>query len=246
MAISATQGKRIYIGARIDAKTSDFTYGDLTAALASKTAIGWLENLGQFGDEAQEITFDAIDLGRTIKLKGSRNAGNLALVAGLDAQDAGQVALIAAEKTPDDYAFEVVWNDAVGGGQPTSRRFIGKVMTASESYDTVNNVIKLNASIGINSNIVKLAAAATPPVAPTFTTQPTITGAGATKTATVGIVTGTLPVSFSVRWKLNGAEIARDVLTLDTTGLTGSLTVESVATNIAGAATGTSTATVLS
>lgn len=246
MAISATAGKKIYIGGKLAAKTSNFTASDFTAALASKVAIGWVENLGTFGDEATEITFESIDTGRTQKLKGTRNAGNLALVIGYDPNDPGQVALLAAEKTPDDYAFEVEWNDAAGAGQPTVRRFIGKVMTASEAYDTVNNVIRLNATIGINSNIVQIAAAATPPVAPTFTTQPTISGAGATKTATVGVVTGTLPVSFSVRWKLDGAIVATDVLTFDTTGLAGSLTVESVATNIAGTATGTSTAVTLS
>lgn len=246
MAISATAGKKIYIGGKLAAKTSNFVAADFTAALASKVAIGWVENLGTFGDEATEITFESIDTGRTQKLKGTRNAGNLALVIGYDPNDPGQVALLAAEKTPDDYAFEVEWNDAAGGGQPTVRRFIGKVMTASEAYDTVNNVIRLNATIGINSNIVQIAAAATPPVAPTFTSQPTISGGGATKTATVGVVTGTLPVSFSIRWKLDGVIVATDVLTFDTTGLTGSLTVESIATNIAGTATGTSAATTLS
>lgn len=158
MALSVTARTKLYIGGVLPFKTTDYIESDFTTALTNAKAIGFLENLGSFGDEATEITFEAIDFGRTLKLKGTRNAGSIALVAALDESDQGQAALIAAEQTDDNYAFKVEWDDAVVGGDPTTRYFIGMVLTASEQYDTVNNVKRLNATIGINSNIVKVAA----------------------------------------------------------------------------------------
>ncbi|MGV6875929.1 hypothetical protein ACUSIJ_24995 [Pseudochelatococcus sp. B33] len=245
MAISATAGKKIYIGGKLPAQTTDFIAADFTAALAAKVPVGWVENLGTFGDEATEITFESIDTGRTQKLKGTRNAGNLALVVGFDPNDPGQQALLAAEKSPDDYAFEVEWNDAEGGGQPTVRRFVGKVMSASEAYDTVNNVIRLNVTIGINSNIVQIAAAATPPVAPTFSVDPSISGGGDTKTGVLGTFSGTLPINVATRWKLDGNIVAINVTSFDSTGLLGDLVFEVTLSNAAGSVTRASTAVTL-
>ena len=74
-------------------------------------------------------------------------------------QRLSQIALLAAEKTIHDYAFRVVFNDAPAGGTPSERLFIGKVMSASEQLDQANNAMKLNASIAINSNVVRVAAA---------------------------------------------------------------------------------------
>lgn len=155
--IFATAGAKLYIGAALAAQADDFVLGDFSGQ--SWVRINWMENIGSFGDEAASITFDAIEQARTQKLKGTRNAGDMSVVCGIDYEDAGQIALRAAEATPNNYAFKVEFNDAPSGGTPSERYFIGLVMSARESLDTANNVMKLNATIGINSNIVRVNAA---------------------------------------------------------------------------------------
>lgn len=152
--IFATAGAELYIGAALASQTTDFVLADFAGQ--SWVQIGWMENIGAFGDEAASITFDAIEQQRTQKLKGTRNAGDMSVVCGIDYEDAGQIALRAAEATPNNYAFKVLFNDAPSGGTPSERYFIGLVMSARETLDTANNVMKLNATIGINSNIVRV------------------------------------------------------------------------------------------
>lgn len=150
--ISATAGSDVYIGGPQAAQSADFVQADFNTH--SWVALEWLENIGQFGDESSEITFDAIGEGRTQKLKGIRNAGNLELVMGIDWEAVGQAAIRQAQLSPLDFAFRIDFNDAPSGGSPSQRFFIAKVMTARESLEGANNVIKLNATLGINSNIV--------------------------------------------------------------------------------------------
>jgi hypothetical protein len=81
------------------------------------------------------------------------------IVCGIDPNDPGQQAVIAAEKEIHDYAFKLVFNDAPPGGTPSERYFIAKVMSQSEQYDQATSVMKLNISLGVNSNVVRVAAA---------------------------------------------------------------------------------------
>lgn len=155
--IFATAGAKIYIGPAMAGQLDDYVLGDFAGF--SWVEIGWTENLGAFGDESSEITFDAIGQGRTIKLKGTRNAGNMELVAGVDSADAGQIALRAAETVANDYAFKIEFNDAPPAGDPSERYFVAKVMSVREQMDGANNVVRINASLGINSNIVRVNAA---------------------------------------------------------------------------------------
>lgn len=152
--IFATAGTKVFIGSTLAPKSEDFVEADFSGI--SWTEIAWLENIGQFGDESVEITFDAIGESRTQKLKGTRNAGNMDLIAGVDSEDPGQEALRSAEQDADDYAFRVDFNDAPDGGTPSQRFFIGKVMTAREQLDTANSVVRLAGRVSINSNIVRV------------------------------------------------------------------------------------------
>lgn len=158
MPIYSTSGSAVDIGQPLPAQSTDFIESDFAAQ--SWVPIGWLESIGAFGDESAEVTFDAIGEGRTQKLKGTRNAGNMELVCGIDYEDDGQATLRGAETEIFDYAFRVTFNDAPSGGTPSYRYFVAKVMTARETLDGANNVMKLNATLGINSNIVYVNAAA--------------------------------------------------------------------------------------
>lgn len=162
MTIYSTAGAKVFVGAAKASQTTDFVAADFTGE--SWTEIGSLESIGSVGDTSSEITFDDISKARTLKLKGSRNAGNMELVAGINYSDAGQIAMIAAEKTPNDYAFKIEFNDkpATGASPKNSQRlFIAKVMSAAEALDTANSVMKVTFSLGVNSNIVRVNASET-------------------------------------------------------------------------------------
>lgn len=158
MAIYAANGAKLFLGAALAAKSVDFVLEDFDDQVWGE--VKELESLGQAGDTSAEITFDSIGEGRTKRLKGTRNAGSMDIVCGLDADDAGQTALVAAEKTAYDYAVKVVLNDAPSGGTPSTRYFIAKIASAVEVMDAANNVLKLNVSLWVNSNIVKVNRAA--------------------------------------------------------------------------------------
>lgn len=160
MTIFTTAGTRIYIGGPLAAKSSDFIVADFAGQSALWVEIDETEGLGSAGDTSAEVTFDAVNSARTRRLKGTRSAGTMDIVCGLDPNDPGQIALIAAERTKGDYAFRVVLADAPVGGTPSERLFVAQVGSAAEQYDTANSVAKLNASLWINSNIVKIAAEA--------------------------------------------------------------------------------------
>lgn len=159
MTIYATNGSRLFIGGPLAAKSADFVFADFAGQSALWKEVGETEGLGTVGDTSAEITFDGIAAGRTRRLKGTRNAGSMDVVCGIDYEDEGQQALLAAEKTPHDYAFKLVLNDAPAGGTPSERYFVAKVASVAEALDSANSVMKLNASLWVNSNVVKVDAA---------------------------------------------------------------------------------------
>lgn len=151
MAISTSAGVQIFIGSSTIAENlSQF----LTE---SYTEIGEVEDLGEFGDESEIVTFLSLADSRTRKLKGSRDAGDLALVVGADDADAGQDALIAAEATTFDYNFKVVLNDAATlGGTPSEHYFYAKVTSKRLSVGAANNVVRRTFTLGINSAVTSV------------------------------------------------------------------------------------------
>lgn len=160
----ATAGTKVSVGPAKAFTGTDFTATDFTTGSPTWTRVLGTTNIGSAGDTAELITSNQIDTGnpevsRTRKMKGSRNAGSMQLVCDLDYADPGQLALVAAEKTKESYAFKVEFNDAPVGGTPSVRYFVALVMSASEQLDEANNVMKLNATLEIDSNIVRVAAA---------------------------------------------------------------------------------------
>lgn len=158
MAIYSTAGAKLFIGPAKAPGANDFTLSDFeTSPPISWTEVNPMESLGTFGDSSESITFDAINRGRRIKLKGVKDAGTLEVSCGLDYSDAGQIALRAAQASPNDFAFKIQFNDAPAGSgaTPSLRYFVGQVLSASEALDTASSVMKMNCSIAINSNVVR-------------------------------------------------------------------------------------------
>lgn len=166
MPVFSTAGSTLYIGGPLNAPNK----GDMAVAdFAGQTAL-WkeiipIENLGRAGDVSEEIMFTAIngnnpgEQPRVRKMKGAKNAGNMEVIIGIDYEDEGQIALLAAEKSSRSFAFKMVFNDAPATGTapaPSQRLFVAYVMSAAEQLDEANNVMKLNASLSIDSNIVRV------------------------------------------------------------------------------------------
>ena len=149
-------GCKFYIGAAID--DDEDLAEDLTAADYSGetwTQIKNWTNMGAIGDVAQLITQQLLDRKRDVKVKGTRNAGSMENVFARKRGDAGQTALIAAEKSDLNYAFKIAYNDMPSGGtSPTLAYFYGLVMNASHAASAANDVRNLNSTIEINSNLV--------------------------------------------------------------------------------------------
>lgn len=155
-------GAKIFIGgAAMATQADDFEESDF--ASVSWTEIDGWETMGTIGDTAQVITTSLINRGRDVKQKGTRNAGSMQNVFAVLSDDAGQTALIAAEKTSSNYPFKIEFDDAAAGPasptpEPSKRYFVGLVTSAQEAGGGANTVQKLNATIEINSNIVPVAA----------------------------------------------------------------------------------------
>lgn len=154
MAIYATNGAKLYIGAAIAQKSTDFVQTDFTSQ--TWTQIGEIEGLGSLGDTAGTIDFTGITDARKRVRKGARSAGTMEIVMGIDSADPGQIALIAAEKSSSDFAFKLVLPDAPSGGTPSERYFIALVLSQSENFDKADSVMKLTASLAVNSNVVRV------------------------------------------------------------------------------------------
>lgn len=157
MPVYATAGSKLYIGDPITLDTAPLTAGDFSGAFVQ---IANCENLGAVGDSSESIDFDSIDAGRRFKARGIRDAGSMEVVCGIDYADPGQIALLAAEKTPHNYQFRLVFNDAPPGGTPSTREFAAIVGSVSEALDGANSVMKLSASLWVNSNVVRTNASA--------------------------------------------------------------------------------------
>lgn len=242
----ATAGSKLFIGAAKAFNGTDFTASDFTSGSPSWTEIGGTTNLGGTGDTAQLITSQQVGSGRDRKLKGTRNAGSMQVVADLDYADPGQIALIAAEKEKESFAFKLVFNDAPAGGTPSVRYFVAFVMSAAEQFNEANSVTQLNATLEIDSNIVRVAAGGGGAV-PDNSVLPTISGTaevGQTLTLSPGTWTGS--PTYSYQWFANGESLAGAtgtslVLTGDHEGKVISAMV--TATNAAGSASAISAAT---
>lgn len=153
MTISAASGSKIYIGTTASAENLSQFLTD------TYVEVGEVEDLGEFGDESEVITFGSLNDSRTRKLKGLRDAGTMSVVCGADDSDAGQDAMVVAEASSLDFNFKVVLNDQLTlSGTPSEHYFRGKVMSKRLSVGSANNVVRKTFNVGINTEILTISA----------------------------------------------------------------------------------------
>ena len=145
MAIQTSAGATLSLGTTAAATTAA-EYGADTYA-----AIGFLESIGDFGDNFNPVTFTGLSDSRVSKVKGSADGGDLSFSFAFDDTNAGQAALIVAHADlVGNYNIKV----AFSGGE--IRYFKAQVMQLSESAPNADSILMVNASLAINSAIVKV------------------------------------------------------------------------------------------
>lgn len=158
MSVQSSSGCKFYIGPSNSVAANEAAYDAL-----SYTEVAEIENLGEFGDQINQVNFTALADARVRKFKGSKDAGTINLELGLDVDDAGQAALEAARDdtsaATEEYAFKVELNDSAGTN-PTTYYFRGLVLTAGRiTIGSTDSIVKNMCTVAINSAIVKKDAA---------------------------------------------------------------------------------------
>ena len=105
----STAGCKFYIGGVLSSTLTDFTESSFSGQTWVEVD-GWMTK-GDLGDSAEEINTPLINRGRNVKQKGTFDAGTMENVFAWTPDDAGQLALIAASKTRNEYAFKVEYSD---------------------------------------------------------------------------------------------------------------------------------------
>lgn len=156
MAANTASGAKFFLGSASDSTTDTQVEFEADSYLE----VGEVEDLGEFGDESEEVTFTALSDARVRKFKGPRNAGSITIVCADDPDDAGQDAMIAAEATTFDYNCKVELNDkASGETTPSTFYFRAKIMSKRLNVGNASNVVRRTFMAGINSAIVEVAPA---------------------------------------------------------------------------------------
>lgn len=160
MAVSTTSGARFYIGPTVN--VDDFkTWSDADVIAYFEglqyTEVEEVESLGELGDESGTVTFASLKDERDRTMKTIRNAGTMAVVVGRDALDAGQAALIAAEKTDFNYAFKLVYDDARDSNFSDSIEYFGgMVLSRRTNIGGGGDVTKRTFSIAVNTAVLEV------------------------------------------------------------------------------------------
>lgn len=157
--IFATSGAKFYIGGPVPLRDRSLTEADFVDQSDLWVEVVRHENLGSIGGSSAELEVKSGSHGEAKVLKGTRSANKMELICTLDYEDLGQVAIVAAERSHSNFAFRLVFNDASEGGTPSERLFIAVVGGVDEQLDDADFVPKMNASLWLNSNVVRINAA---------------------------------------------------------------------------------------
>jgi len=152
MTINTASGAKLFIATTAGIPANLAAYQALTF-----TEVAEVEDMGEFGDESEAVSWTALSDARTRKLKGPRDAGTQVVVVGDDMTDDGQVALEAAEASPLNWPFKVQLNDALTiGGEDSLHFFSALVMSKRRNVGNASNVVRRNFALAINTEILSV------------------------------------------------------------------------------------------
>jgi hypothetical protein len=143
----AVAGSKFFIGGVLPSKSVDFVAGDFASQVWVEVD-GW-ETCGALGDAAEVISTPLINRNRVVKQQGTNDAGEWENNFAVLPNDAGQIAMLAAQASPSNYAFKVEW--ATG----EVSRFIGLVSSKTRAGGNANTIQMRSFNVAVNSNLVE-------------------------------------------------------------------------------------------
>ena len=147
-------GTRLFITDAAIASTID-TEREFSAE--SWTEVGLITQFGEYGRVYDLVTFQQVYDGRTYKLKGAYNDGQMTLTVGQDLSDAGQDLLYDAANatSQNNWGFRIEFNDAPSSvGGPSTVFFRALPISFRSTLGAVNAVFSATSMLEINSPIV--------------------------------------------------------------------------------------------
>lgn len=115
-----------------------------------------VETVGEFGDAAQQGSFNLLAEGRTRKFKGAYDAGDIEVVCAHDPLSASQAAMRGFSGTPFNYAFKVLTADGADANDTDSVfYFAGKVMSARYANGDTNTERRRTYQVAIDTEVLE-------------------------------------------------------------------------------------------
>lgn len=204
MSINATAKAKIYVG------SPSATISQLADFEADTyTEIKEVEDLGSWGAEAKEISFISLADSHVRRRAGSIDSGKVALVAGRDPLDPGQLILNANVGNHLPFAFKVELNDAPNNaGLPTTFYFRAVIMSAQNKFGKADDLTMTEFNLGIDGAILELPAAYQITMTPAAGALPaatvstpyteTISATGGDGAVSYSIASGSLPAGLTL------------------------------------------------
>lgn len=137
-------GSKLYVSVALPATYTKAGYTALTWVLVSDVT-----SIGEYGREYDLIEHTPIDTRLKQQIKGNFSEGNVGVVFGSVPADAGQVIMLAAAKSDNNYSFKIERTDG------DIDAFTGKVTTAKP---TVNGgaIISVAANVAVQTEIINI------------------------------------------------------------------------------------------
>ncbi|MBU4609132.1 hypothetical protein IMZ29_00755 [Achromobacter sp. GG226] len=156
MSLPTLADAKIFIGRQVENQSDDLVAADFTGA--TWIEIGYMTNIGQYGDTQNVIEQEILGRGRVLKGKGISNAGTLENTMIPVPTDPGQIALKAAQASRCNYEWKIEYpGEECGEGEDTTQTdmFHGLALPGARQGGGASAVSLRNWSVGINSNIVE-------------------------------------------------------------------------------------------
>ena len=126
-----------------------------------------ISNVGEIGASANVVQFPVVSDEFVKKSKGTRNAGDPVVVVGYVADDAGQVAMRAAEKTKFYYNFKLVLADAIDENHTdTTIYFRALVAGTPKQFGGVEDFVTESYTLGIYPRPLEIPSESFSPTSP--------------------------------------------------------------------------------
>ena len=137
--VKSGTGSKLYVSSALPATETKAGYTALTWVLVGDTV-----EIGEYGSEYTVIEHTPIDSGITQKIKGNVSYGSLGVKIGSVPADAGQVILLAASTSQNDYSFKIEKMDG------DIDAFVGKVTSFKPTVQG-NAILSKSVNIALNS-----------------------------------------------------------------------------------------------